>query len=191
MSESLNRDNITRNQGNQFSQWQWEPWEPHWFTHHLQWMRSPPALWGTFIDLHAFFQIQFLIKKHSIPVLATSREVKQKFLVIWEDLEPWCFLFHILFLSTPLSGHMNNAKDLVAWGAMGDRFKQSPLPGAITSEGKSSKTQASILVVPQWQVKGHSWTTGSTSAPVMDHRKIGGRDVLRCGRRTSGTSHRG
>lgn len=66
MSESLNRDNITRNQGNQFSQWQWEPWEPHWFTHHLQWMRSPPTLWGTSIDLHAFFQIQFLIKKNTL-----------------------------------------------------------------------------------------------------------------------------
>lgn len=69
----------------------------------LQWMRSPPTLWGVPIDLQSFFQIQFL-KKHSIPVFATSREVKQKFLVIWEGLEPWCFLFHILFLSPPLSG---------------------------------------------------------------------------------------
>lgn len=51
---------------------------------------------------------------------------------------------------------------------------------------RAPKTQASILLVPQWKVRGHMWTTGSTSAPVMDHRKIGSRDVLRCGRRTSG-----
>lgn len=79
------------------------------------------------------------LKKHSIPVFATSREVKQKLLVIWEGLEPWCFLFHILFLSPPLWGFMNNAKDLVARGAMGVGFMQSPQPGAITSEGKSSQ----------------------------------------------------
>lgn len=44
--------------------------------------------------------------------------------------------FHIL---PPFSGFMNNAEDLVARGAMGDGFTQSLLPGAITSEGKSSQ----------------------------------------------------
>lgn len=102
---------------------------------------------GVPIDLQSFFQIQFL-KKH--PVFATSREVKQKFLVIWEGLEPWCFLFHILFLSPPLSSYsINNAKDLVARGAMGDGFTKSPLPGAITSEGKSSQgTSCSLIGSP-------------------------------------------
>lgn len=112
----------------------------------LQGMWSPATLWGVTIDLQSFFQIQFL-KKHSIPVFATSREVKQKFLVIWEGLEPWCFLFHILFLSPPLSGYsINNAKDLVARGAMGDGFTKSPLPAAITSEGKSSQGTGCSLI---------------------------------------------
>lgn len=105
-------------------------------------------------------------------MFATSREVKQKFLVIWEGLEPWCFLFHILFLSPPLSGCINNAKDLVARGAMGDGFAKSPLPEAITSEGKGSQDTSCPPLVPQWQVRGHMWTTSSTSSPVMDHRKI-------------------
>lgn len=43
------------------------------------------------------------------------------------------------FSPDPISSCMNNAEDLVARGAMGDGFTQSPLPGAITSEGKSSQ----------------------------------------------------
>lgn len=66
----------------------------------LQGMGSPATLWGVPIDLQSFFQIQFL-KKHSIPVFATSREVKQKFLVIWEGLEPWCFLSIFCFSPHP------------------------------------------------------------------------------------------
>lgn len=138
MSESLNRDNITRNQGKPVLTMAVR-------TMGTTLIHPSPSVNAISIDplgnLHwspCLLSDPVPYKKHSIPVLVTSREVKQKFLVIWEGLEPWCFLFHILFLSTPLSGHMNNAKDLVAWGALGDGFKQSPLPGAITSEGKSS-----------------------------------------------------
>lgn len=113
------------------------------------------------------------LKKHCIQVLATSREVKQKFLVIWEGPEPWCFLFHILFLSPPFSSYMNNAKDLVARGAMGEGFTQSPLPGAIRSEGKSSQDKncspiGSPVAGQRSCVNNHLYLF-----PVMDHRKIG------------------
>lgn len=43
------------------------------------------------------------------------------------------------FSPHPVLGCMNNAAYLVASSAMGDGFTQSPLPGAITSEGKSSQ----------------------------------------------------
>lgn len=38
-----------------------------------------------------------------------------------------------------ITGYMNNVEDLVARGTMGGGFTQSPLPAAITSEGKSSQ----------------------------------------------------
>lgn len=37
---------------------------------------------------------------------------------------------------------------------------------------RALKTQAAPPLAPQWQVRGHVWTTNSTSSPVMDHREI-------------------
>lgn len=146
------RDRITRSKnsgekGIGSSQWQNKPWEPHRSTNHLAGNVISSNPLGSPHWSPVLLSDPVLKKKHSIPVFATSREVKQKFLVIWEGLEPWCFLFHILFLSPPLSGYsINNAKDLVARGAMGDGFTKSPLPGAITSEGKSSQGTGCSLI---------------------------------------------
>lgn len=105
----------------------------------LQWMRSPPSPEGIPIDLQSCFQIQFL-KKTALSLcsplqgrLSRSSLWSEKVLNLGASFSIFCFSPH------PISGRMNNAEDLVAKGAMGDGFTQSPLPGAIASEGRSSQ----------------------------------------------------
>lgn len=105
----------------------------------LQWMRSQPGLKGIPIDPKADFQIQFL-EKAALSLcsplqgrLSRGSLWSEKVLNLGASFSIFCFAPH------PIYGFMNNAEVLVARGAMGDGFTQSPLPGAITSEGKSSQ----------------------------------------------------
>lgn len=107
----------------------------------LQRMRSPPSLKGIPIDLHSCFQIQFLFLKKTalslcLPLqgrLSRSSLWSEKVLNLGVSFSIFCFFPHLI------TGYMNNVEDLVASGTMGDGFMQSPLPAAITSEGKSSQ----------------------------------------------------
>lgn len=87
----------------QLSQWQSEPWEPHWFTNHLAVNAISTEPRGNPHWSPVLLSDPVPLKNCSIPVFGTSGEVKQKFLVIWEGLEPWFFLFHILFLPPPFT----------------------------------------------------------------------------------------